>query len=156
MSDVLDYVYKRVQTDPVGKSKTKQSPRDQVDINAIVKRWQSTGVLEEALGEGPTYGDFTGVEDYLSAALKVQAADEQFAQLPAHIRDHCENDAGKFLAFVFDPDNAAELVELGLKDLSESLHGPLPAAPVVPVVEPDPKPVEDPKLAPVPEVTGGE
>ena len=48
----------------------------------------------------PLYGDFTQVADYQTALNTVNNAREQFAQLPAKLRDRFDNDPAKMLAFV--------------------------------------------------------
>lgn len=107
----------------LGKSRTKQSPREACDANAIVKRWQSTGVIEHVMKTSPRYGDFENVDDYLTSLNRVHQAHDQFDELPAEIRDHCQNDPGVFLAWVENPENASQMAELGLTDLAVQMHG---------------------------------
>lgn len=106
-----------------GRKMTKQSMAAETDINAIVKRHIA---FRMPLPEGPpSYGDFTGFGDFHAAQNQVVEAREQFLALPAHIRDYCENDPGKFLDLVFDPARRAELVKLGL--LPEQVPAAAPA-----------------------------
>lgn len=105
----------RVQT-PVGeRSRTKQSFKEESDLNSVMRKYRSTGALvhnvNAALGR---YGDFSSADDYLSAMSRVREAEELFAALPSAIRDHVNNDPGEFLQMVFDLDRRDELVELGL------------------------------------------
>lgn len=113
------------------KSKTIQAPRDGCDAKAIVRRYQSTGIMEHLVKMEPRYGDFTNVGDYLESMTKVRQAQEGFDALPAEMRDRCDNDPGKFVEFMNDPENAKELHELGLGKLSDELHGPLEKGPGV-------------------------
>ena len=57
----------RVITPIGGRSLTKQSFREQCDINAIIARWQDTGMLEHINKENPRYGDFSTSTDFRSA-----------------------------------------------------------------------------------------
>ncbi len=147
--EVRNYFWRERQVLVVsGKSRTKQAPMQACDINSIIKRWESTGVVEHVMESKPTYGDFSTVEDYLYALNKVSAAESDFAALPAHIRDRCENDPAKFLAFVQNPESREELVELGLEELAVLMHGP-PAEPDAPPQElPEPPVVAPEKPAP--------
>ncbi|RYF32309.1 MAG: hypothetical protein EOO38_31115, partial [Cytophagaceae bacterium] len=54
----------------------------------------------------------------------------QFDALPAKIRDRFNNDPSRFLAFCENPENEAELVQLGLRDAKpEEPPAPAPAVP---------------------------
>jgi len=93
---------------------TKQSFKDECDINNILKKYESTGVLPSLILENPQYGDYSDVPAYQTALDTVMKAEEQFMSLSAKLRDRFDNDPAKFLAFVDDPSNAQELYDLGL------------------------------------------
>lgn len=95
-------------------SMTKQSFREECDINNILKRYQKTGVIEHVKHYNGQYGDFTGINDYHSACNRVLAAEEAFSTLPSSLRSRFRNDPGEFLSFVNDPKNLDEMVSLGL------------------------------------------
>ncbi len=98
-----------------GKGRTKQSHRDECDINTIMKRFEKTGMIEHTNTYQGNYGDFTEVpEDYQAAVELVRAADEMFLTLPAKVRLNFGNDPGNFLAFVQNPANIARMREMGL------------------------------------------
>lgn len=101
-------------------SLTVQSDKDDADINVLVERF-GIGFVDPHDVRQPLYGDFTGVVDYQSALHAIQAADESFMSMSAKVRSRFDNDPQKFLAFVNDPANKAEAVELGL------VEKPLPA-----------------------------
>lgn len=94
-------------------SKTHQSFKDECDINRIVARYQKTGLLPQVNSQ-PQYGDFCTSDDYQTSMNKVLHAQNSFMSLPAKVRARFENDPAKFLDFVYDPENAQELVSLGL------------------------------------------
>ena len=143
---------------PEGLSRTKQSFAPDCDINAIVRRWASTGVLEHQVLKEPRYGDFSTGGDYLGALTRVQEADDNFMQLPVELRNECDNDPSKFIEWTHNPENRKALEEKGLGEYAAYLHGPedtppkapgspqsdLPAAPL----PPDPLPAEGPEKAP--------
>lgn len=125
-------------------SLTKQSMAQESDINAIVARHVAHGAPFFVDGRA-TYGDFTGFSDYHGSLNAVMRAQEEFNALPAAVRDHVQNDPGKFLEMVFDPSRRDELVALGLVDLAIPVGAPAaPAAPegeVVPAAPAAPGPV---------------
>lgn len=107
-------------------SRTKQEFRAECDINTIMSKYVDKGIAPVSVGVGK-YGDFSGASDFLDAQLTIKAAEEQFAALPAKVRDRFKNEPMAFLEFVSNKDNYNEARELGLL-IEES-------APVVPKVE---------------------
>lgn len=98
-----------------------QSQKDEADINTIVRNFGVTGTVRGP-AVLPTYGDFTGVDDYRSALEAVKAAQDAFASLPATVRERFHNDPGAFLEYAENPANVEGLREMGLAN-------PAPAAP---------------------------
>lgn len=94
-------------------SRTKQSERDDSDINNIVRRFGLTGQLPTSVRQ-PTYGDFIGPDDYQQALHIIMDADSLFMDLPSEIRKRFNNDPAEYLAFIEDPANIDEAIELGL------------------------------------------
>lgn len=95
-------------------SLTKQSFKDEVDANNILRKYTETGVLPSSNRGSPLYSDFSNVPSYQESLNTVMKAEEQFAGLPAIVRNRFHNDPGEFLAFATNPDNSKELVKLGL------------------------------------------
>ena len=124
-------------------SKTLQSAAAECDIYNIINQFQTTGIVTHVASGIPQYVDVSEVPDYQSALEVIMNADEQFAALPSNVRREFDNDPGKLLEFIQNPDNYERGVELGLfvakPDLSsnnsddfvsspESLVPPSPAA----------------------------
>jgi len=108
-----------VRFETTGYSLTDQSMAPECDINKIMLRWQKTGVLEHRNTFEGQYGDFINVpQDYHSAMNQVIEAEEMFSSLPAKLRKRFGNDPGAYLDFVADPENASELVKMGLAKAS--------------------------------------
>lgn len=126
-------------------SLTKQSFKDECDINNIVSRFAKTGVLDHEVLVKPKFGDFLGVSDYQSALNQVIEAEEAFDNLPAKVRSRFKNQPVEFLEFCADEKNYHEMVELGLIEPSQSVapKGSGVAEPGA-QIEAD-KPVEDPR-----------
>lgn len=70
------------------------------EITNIVKRWESTGILEHTHRYEGQYGSFVGPESYHDACNRVLEADEMFSSLPSSVRDRYGNDVGEFLSAV--------------------------------------------------------
>lgn len=108
-------------------SLTKQAPKEECDINVIMRRYAQTGVAPGTPAVA-SYGDFYGPEDYLEAQLTLKASEAQFQGLPATVRERFHNSPMQLLQFVQDRANLAEARKLGL--LRE--EPPAPPAPTPP------------------------
>lgn len=107
--------HSRVQPTLNPKSMTHQSMAPECDINGIMKKYERTGILEHRNTFEGQYGSFIdGPADYHEAMNAVLEADEMFQTLPAGIRRRFHNDAGAFLEYANDPDNAQDMVRMGL------------------------------------------
>lgn len=93
--------------------RTKQSFKDECDINQIMARYQTTGVLDFVAKHQAQYGDCTGIEFQQGLDI-IRQAREMFADLPSKLRARFSNDPGEFLDFVQDPANLEEAAQLGL------------------------------------------
>jgi len=94
-------------------SLTKQSFRDECDINNILRQFNVTGELPAGSVQ-PQYGDFSGITDYQSALNAVRAAQDSFLALPAVIRAKFDNDPALFVEFASDEANRDEMKAMGL------------------------------------------
>lgn len=95
-------------------SPVKQEYGEQMNINAIMRKYNRTGVLPDMMKKEPRYGDFSTAQDYHSALNTIVHAREQFEALPADVRKRFHNDAEAFLQFAEDPENLSEMQEMGL------------------------------------------
>lgn len=97
-----------------GESLTEQHHKDKCDINNIIAKYQSTGVIPYVNTGQPTYADFSEVGSYQEALDRVIAAENSFMSLPAKLRAKFSNDPGEMLEFVDNPANLERCYELGL------------------------------------------
>lgn len=107
-----------------GPTMTKQSFRDECDVNLILKRFESTGVVDHLASSNPRYGDFTSAEDYQTSLNIVMSAEDSFMSLDPKIRLRFDNDPVLFLDFVGNPANNTELIALGLAKPSIPVEKP--------------------------------
>jgi len=105
-SDLAKFVFTRP-------SRTKQSFRDECDINTILRQFNVTGQLPAGSVQ-PQYGDFSGITDYQSALNAVMAAQDSFLQLPAKVRAKFDNDPALFVDWASNEANRDEMKALGL------------------------------------------
>lgn len=115
-------------------SMTKQSFKDECDINNIVKRFEATGIVDHLnlkAAEG-VYQDLPDPIDLQGALDVSRHASEAFAALPAVLRAHFDNDPVKFLDAVAYPTEATQnlFIEHGL---ATHLKPPAKAPEPVPV-----------------------
>lgn len=120
------------------KSLTIGSAKDECDINKILDTYKRTGMLPNSLSgnsflaRNPMYGDFSDVTDYTSIRYKLDEAERQFMELPAHIRKRFDNDPQKLVEFIDNPGNYEEAVKLGIVEKRNSQlinNGEKPAEP---------------------------
>lgn len=137
----------RLQIDPIGPSLTQQNFQKECDINNIMRRFNKTGVLSHENPAKPGYGDFTGFDDYHSSMNKILEAQDSFMTVDATIRARFHNDPGEFLEFTTNPDNAEELIKLGLATRTEDAPQRDPPFEVDPTPEKTSNSPEDPPRA---------
>lgn len=97
-----------------GPTRTKQSFREQVNINSILARHRRSGMLDHVNGKTPFYGDVSGIADYQEALNVVHRASELFNGMSAAVRRRFDNDPVRMIEFLQDPSNLKEAQELGM------------------------------------------
>lgn len=113
-------------------SMTKQSFKEECDINNIIREFGVTGIATHVRQNEGLYVDLPDPLDYQQAIDLARGARTAFDALPAQVRARFENDPEQFLSFMADPSNQEEMIKLGLaKDLRP---GPEPAPQKVEVV----------------------
>ncbi|AXH73102.1 MAG: internal scaffolding protein [Microviridae sp.] len=92
---------------------TKQSFKDECDINTLMRRYQSTGEIPQMDTRTPQFLDATGY-DYQQHMTFIAEANSLFQDLPSAIRNQFANDPAKFLDFTADDRNRVKMAEMGL------------------------------------------
>ncbi len=124
---------------------TKQSFKDECDINKIMAKYQKTGAIAHFNKHQPQYG-FASSKDFAESMRIVTSAQQMFADLPSSIRSKFNNQPEQFLEFVQNPDNESEMVSLGLTTKKSESPDTDPLGPS----EGDPKPSAEPPEAEAP------
>ena len=104
-----------------GPSLTHQSFADECNFNAVLARWETTGVIEHVNQAQPQYLDVSALPDYQSALNIVQEAQASFDALPSTLRERFSNNPGSLISFLADPSNRDEAIKLGLVDVPLSV-----------------------------------
>lgn len=115
-------------------SLTIQSEADSCDINKIVAKFKTTGLMTNLAKSLPRQGDFSEACDYHSAMNQVVAANEAFMTLPAALRKRFSNDPGQLLSFLENEDNRSEAIKLGLVKAPQDTQVPQGASAPAPEV----------------------
>ncbi len=97
---VPDLVYKD--------GRTKQSFKDDTDINKIMARFDKTGTISHLAKFEGVYADFSDF-DFHEQSNKLARGGEIFAALPAEMRREFGQSPAKFFAYVNDPENIDDL-----------------------------------------------
>jgi hypothetical protein len=93
--------------------RTKQSFKDQCDINQILKKAQVAGGISHVQKyDKAVYGEFDQTFDLLTARERIAAADKIFMDLPAEVRNEFGNDSLAFVKFAGDPANNDKLEQI--------------------------------------------
>lgn len=100
-------------------SLTRQEFKDDCDLAKTIARFTKTPDGLRSIEMSKSYvserfDDVSNVVDYQVALNQVNAANQAFDRLPSILRKRFEHDPSKFLKFVDDPKNEAELRSLGL------------------------------------------
>jgi phage internal scaffolding protein len=95
-------------------TRTKQSFKDECDINSILRRYETSGQITHLNKGNASFGDFTQALPYDEAIRIVRQAEERFMSLSARVRERFQNDPSQFLAFADNPANLEEMVAMGL------------------------------------------
>lgn len=129
-----------------GPGRTRQSSKDECDINFILKKYNVTEAHLHANRHSGQYG-FATSETLHEALNTVTTATSMFEELPAKIRDRFNGSPGEFLDFTANPANKAEMAELGLitkvltrKEIDDHNGAQPPSEPPEPTPEPAPSP----------------
>lgn len=95
-------------SDDYSDGRTKQSFKDETDINQILARAWRGGAISHLAKYGATYGDFSDIDDLLTAHQRLEKGQQIFNELPAELRREFGTPA-KFYNYVNDPANADKL-----------------------------------------------
>lgn len=111
MRDVKERPYAMCDWEP---SMTKQSFKDECDINKIIARYGvHNAVMMRPQYQGQPRFLEVPVPDYQQALEMIQKAEESFAALPAKTRALFQNDPSHFVSFL-DTATPEKLAEIGL------------------------------------------
>lgn len=100
-------------------SMCEQHHKNDCDINNILKKYDSSGLITHVNNSTAQYGDFTEVNEYQQSLQQVINAQAAFDELPSEIRKQFANDPGLFFEFATNPNNVDKMIEFGLAHARE-------------------------------------
>jgi len=92
--------------------RTKQSFKDQTDINQILAKASKGQTISHLAKHGAVYGDFSDIDDLLTAHARLKTGQAIFDKLPGEVKQEFNNDLGAFYNFVNDPENRERLPDV--------------------------------------------
>jgi len=93
--------------------RVEQSHKDIVEINNIVKR-HGIDLLQKVAAMQTFEYDDNPNNDFQEVMNAVIKASNSFEAIPSAIRKQFDNNPAKFMDFIYNPDNAEKMVEMGL------------------------------------------
>ncbi len=105
---------RRVTTPGGGEERTKQSFRDSVDINLIMKKHRAGQQVTHLRKDLPVYGDVSYSEDLKTSLDKINSAKTEFETLPSAVRETAQNNFIEMWEMLANPDGALQLQRAGL------------------------------------------
>lgn len=105
-------------------SLTRQEFAEDCDINTLMAKYETTGVINHFNNQSPAYMDLAEVPDLQGALALVADAQNAFMRLPAITRREFDNDPVKFIAFATDEKNIEKMREWGLAPPAPVEPGP--------------------------------
>lgn len=95
-------------------SLTVQAEEPNCNINSIMARYATQGILPPTNGATPQYADVSNIGDYMECLQVVQNAQNAFDSLPSALRKELDNNPANLVSFIQDPANKERCVEYGL------------------------------------------
>lgn len=112
-----------------GEGLTKQEFAKETDINYIMERYRVTGQLPiGAAAHEAVFADVSEMGSFADTLMRVHAAEDAFAALPADLRTRFGNNPVNLVEFLQDDNNREEAVKLGLIAKKEEPQAPTPPA----------------------------
>ena len=84
--------------------RTKQSFKDETDVNQIIAKHTRMGTLSHLEQFGGQYGEMADF-DFQDAQNQIAKANSMFEQLPSAVRNQFSNSPEQFFEYVNDPEN---------------------------------------------------
>ncbi|WNK12464.1 MAG: internal scaffolding protein [Microvirus sp.] len=108
--------YPRLQVTFTGPGRTKQSFKEECDINTLMAKYLKTGQMDHVNQALPRF-ECVSDHDFQSAQNLIADAKSMFENIPSAVRARFENNPGKLLDWVHDPKNVQEAASLGFLEL---------------------------------------
>ncbi len=123
---------------------TKQSFKNETNINNIMKKYVKTGMLapESLANRQAVFADVSEIGDFQQCQQRVMDAEAAFKTLSSEIRTRFNNNPAELLDFCADNNNTEEAIDLGILPKPEK---PPEEKKATPTETPPAKPTEPPE-----------
>lgn len=128
--------HERVQVAFPDKSLARQEFKEESDINVLMARYRTHGVMPTMRVQEPRYLDVSAVPDFHTAMQIVIDSEAAFMTLPAAVRKEFGNDPGAFVEYASNPDNIGQMREWGLAAPEKAPEAPMRVEVVAPANDP--------------------
>lgn len=113
-------------------SKTLQQFKDEADINVLISRYMRTGFYYSPMQTPtqkrmPQFGDYSELGDFQQQQQRLLDVYDDFARLPAKVRERFGNNPALFVEFAGNPANVDECVKLGIFERAPAAAEPAAA-----------------------------
>lgn len=105
-----------------GPSRTKQSFKEECDVNNILRKYEKTGLITHVAAYKGRYEELPDPIEYQDALHAIRDAEVAFSSLPSKVRRYFNNDPAAFLSATSE-----ELIELGLATSSTPSRAATPS-----------------------------
>ena len=95
-------------------SLTVQAEEPNCNINNIMQRYATQGILPATNAAAAQYADVSNIGDYMECLQVVQNAQNAFDSLPSALRKELDNNPANLVTFIQNPANKERCVEYGL------------------------------------------
>ncbi|AXL14605.1 internal scaffolding protein [Microviridae sp.] len=95
-------------------SLTEQCHKDEVKIQNIMRKASREGIVRHVSKYQGQYMDMVSAPDFYEAQIQLANAQSMFETVPAQIRAEFDNDPGKYIDFMQNPENRENIEKMGL------------------------------------------
>lgn len=95
-------------------SRTKQDYKEECDINAIMRRYEATGIISHVSELQPIYADVSAFGDLQEAYAIMEKAQAGFDALPSALREELGHDPRNLVPYINNPANKQKCIEYGI------------------------------------------
>lgn len=118
-----------------GPSLTQQHEAHKTDINKIIEKYDTTGILSHVNKAEPIFSEELVQMDYKQSLDMIRRAESAFMELPANVRNKFGNDPSKYIEYLRRPQDAGKTFTEDVLESEKVKPAPPPPPPEDPPVD---------------------